>query len=123
MRRMVRIIQQFGQVTGHEHPNMQAALRNYGSVLTAMDCSQEEIEQRIEATKEIYGPLNPITPELEQLLGPATTVQAVLEALDQQYREQGRPTIWFLALNEPIAPHLDELLGLAGEETPEPNEQ
>lgn len=31
--------------------------------------------------------------------------------LDRQYREQNRCEIWFLSLNEPISPHLYELLG------------
>ena len=35
----------------------------------------------------------------------------VFETLDRQYREQHKPAIWFLPLNKPIAPHLDELLG------------
>jgi hypothetical protein len=50
-------------------------------------------------------------PHLDQLLGPAKTVKEVLDSLDRQYRAQGRPAVWFLPLNEPIAPHLDELLG------------
>jgi hypothetical protein len=35
----------------------------------------------------------------------------VLDALDRQSREQVKPAVWFLPLDEPIAPHLDELLG------------
>jgi len=35
----------------------------------------------------------------------------VLDSLDRQYREQGKPSTWFLPLNEPITPRLDELLG------------
>ena len=37
--------------------------------------------------------------------------QEVFETLDRQYREQHKPRVWFLPLSEPIAPHLDELVG------------
>jgi hypothetical protein len=50
-------------------------------------------------------------PLLDQILGPARPTKEVFDALDRQYREQGKPSVWFLPLNEPIAPHLDELLG------------
>jgi hypothetical protein len=45
------------------------------------------------------------------MLGPAPSTDEVLETLDRQYREAGKPAVWFLPLTEPIAPHLDELLG------------
>jgi len=38
-------------------------------------------------------------------------VREVLDELDRRYCEQGKPDIWFLPLDEPISPHLDELLG------------
>jgi tetratricopeptide (TPR) repeat protein len=57
-------------------------------------------------------------PLLDQVLGPARPTQEVLEALDRQYRAQGKPPVWFLPLNEPIAPHLDELLGNPSEPGP-----
>ena len=44
-------------------------------------------------------------------LGPARPVGDVLDSLDRRYRDQGKPAVWFLPLDEPIAPHLDELLG------------
>jgi hypothetical protein len=34
-----------------------------------------------------------------------------LDSLDRQYREQGKPAVWFLPLTEPMAPHLDQLIG------------
>jgi len=52
-----------------------------------------------------------MAPHLDQLLGPAKTVKEVLDGLDRQYHEQGKPAIWFLPLDEPISAHLDELLG------------
>jgi hypothetical protein len=48
---------------------------------------------------------------LDKLLGPAKSTKEVFEELDRQYRKQDKPPVWFLPLSEPIAPHLDELLG------------
>ena len=45
------------------------------------------------------------------MLGPAKSTKEVFEALDEQYRQQNKPRVWFLPLIEPSAPHLDELLG------------
>ncbi len=52
------------------------------------------------------------------MLGPAPSTREVFETLDRQYREQHKPEIWFLPLNKPIAPHLDELLGPVPAEGP-----
>ncbi len=49
-------------------------------------------------------------PLLEQALGPARTTKEVFDAFDRNYRNQGKPAVWFLPLKEPIAPHLDQLL-------------
>jgi hypothetical protein len=35
------------------------------------------------------------------------------ESLDRDYRAQGKLAVWFLPLDDPITPHLDELLGNA----------
>ena len=59
--------------------------------------------------------LPPIVPEVERLLGPAKPVADVLTSLDRQYREQGKPGVYFLKPDEPIAPHLDELLRPSGD--------
>jgi hypothetical protein len=48
---------------------------------------------------------------LDQVLGPARSTQEVFDGLDRYYREQGKPAVWFLPLDQPIGPHLDELLG------------
>lgn len=48
---------------------------------------------------------------LDRMLVPAKPLQEVLDELDRQYREQGKPAVWFLPLDEPISPHLDQLLG------------
>jgi hypothetical protein len=59
-------------------------------------------------------PLNETAaPFLDQVLGPARSTQAVFEALDRSYNEQGKPAVWFLPLDQPISPHLDQILGPA----------
>lgn len=52
----------------------------------------------------------PFSKVLNKLLGLPPSAKEVLDELDQQYREQNKPAIWFLPLTEPISPHLDELL-------------
>ena len=59
----------------------------------------------------VTGRLKPILPEVERLLGPAKSVADVLAALDRQYKAEDKPPIYFLRPDQPIAPHLDELLG------------
>ena len=36
--------------------------------------------------------------------GPAKSTQVIFEALDEQFRQQHKPRVWFLPLNKPIAP-------------------
>lgn len=50
-------------------------------------------------------------PLLDQMLGEAAPTAAVFETLDRQYSAGHKPALWFLPLDQPIAPHLDELLG------------
>ncbi len=38
-------------------------------------------------------------------------MKETLAELDRQYKAEGKPAVYFLPLSEPIAPHLDELLG------------
>jgi hypothetical protein len=59
-----------------------------------------------------------IAEQLDAILGPARPVEEVLKALDEQYRAEGRPVLWFLPLSKPFWPHLDELL--RAEQTTEP---
>ena len=110
MRRMAVILHRLPQATGHQHPNMQAQLKNYRLLLAAMEFPPDEIDRWLHAAMETAGPLQPITPEVERLLGPAEPVADVLATLDRQYREEGRSEVYFLPLDEPISPHLDELL-------------
>jgi tetratricopeptide (TPR) repeat protein len=109
-RRMVAIFHRFGQHTGHEHPFMQVGLENYRRLLTAWEVPPEDIERRVQAAMQTPGLLEPITPEVERLLGPAQPVQAVLAALDSQYQQDHKPAVWFLPSDQPIVPHLVELL-------------
>ena len=48
---------------------------------------------------------------LSQILGPAESIAEVLAAIDERHRKEGKFPIYFLPLDEPIAPHLDDLLG------------
>ena len=70
-----------------------------------------QIDAQIADALDTEGELLPITPEIETMLGPAKPIAEVLASLDQRYRDEGRPSIWFLPQSEPLAPHLDELLG------------
>src|SRR6185436_5817910 len=96
---------------GHQHPHMQAALVNYRGLLLAMRFPDDEISQRVKDATATVGPLEPIVPEVGRLLGPAKSVADVLAGLDRQYKADGKPAIYFLKPDQPIAPHLDELLG------------
>ena len=49
MRRVVEIFHQFGQLTGHQHPHMEAAVSSYGGLLMETGLSQEEAVVRIQA--------------------------------------------------------------------------
>ena len=119
MRRHVVIFHHFGQATGHEHPHMQAAWQNYRLLLAEMELAEAEIEHRINTAMGTKGPLKPIVPEVERLLGLAKPVSDVLAILDEQYRQEARPEVYFLKPDQPISPHLDTLLaptrdGLSG---------
>ena len=98
---------------------MQVVWKNYHLLLTAMKLPPEEIEQRMKAAMETTERLKPMAPQVDRLLGPAKPTKDVLDALDRQYREQGKPDVWFLSLSEPISPYLDEILG----PLPEDNDQ
>ncbi len=111
MRRCIAILGEFMRKTGHEHPHMQTDLKNYRGILRAMNLPNDEIAQRVNDATAIVRPLKPIAPEVERLLGPGKSVADVLAALDRQYKAEGKPTIYFLRSDQPIAPHLDQLLG------------
>ena len=111
MRRCVAIFHQFGQKASHEHPRMQTVQANYRAILQTMKLSEDEIAQRVKDATATVGSLKPIVPEVERLLGPAKPVADVLAALDRQYKEEDKPPIYFLRPDQPMAPHLDQLLG------------
>lgn len=75
-----------------------------------MELGEADIEQHVTTAMETQGPLEPIAPEVERLLGPVKPVDDVLATLDEQYRREGRPAVYFLKPDEPIAPHLAALL-------------
>jgi tetratricopeptide (TPR) repeat protein len=113
--RAVRIFARSQRLTGHEHPYLRAVTENYRQLLSMLKLSEFEIAARIEAAREGTERLSPIVPEVERLLGPAKPVADVLTSLDRQYKEQGKPAVYFLKLNEPIAPQLDEVLRRNGD--------
>ena len=110
MARVVRVFSRFQRSTGHEHPHLRVVIENYRQLLALQKLAEPEIAARIKAASEGTDKLSPIVPEVERLLGPAKPVADVLSSLDRQYKEQGKPAVYFLEPNEPIAPHLDELL-------------
>ena len=110
LERAVRVFSEFQRTTGHEHPQFRVAMENYRELLPMLKLSESEIAARIKAAGEGTDKLSPIVPEVERLLGPAKSVADVLASLDLQYKEQGKPPIYFLKPSEPIAPYLDELL-------------
>ncbi|MEK6261429.1 MAG: tetratricopeptide repeat protein, partial [Planctomycetota bacterium] len=109
MRRCVVIFQQFGRKTGHEHPGMKTVLANYRDILQLMMLPDDEVAERLKDTAAIAGPLKPIVPEVERVLGPAKPVADVLAALDRQYKADGKPAVYFLRPDQPMAPHLEDL--------------
>ena len=100
----------FQRSTGHEHPNLQPHVEKLPPICSPAKLAEPEIAARIKAAREGTDKLSPIVPEVERLLGPAKPVADVLSSLDRQYKEQGKPAVYFLRPKEPIAPHLDELL-------------
>jgi tetratricopeptide (TPR) repeat protein len=115
MARAVCILSRFQRATGHEHPHLRAGVENYRGLLTELKLADPEIARRMKTAREGTDTLLPIVPEVERLLGPAKPVADVLVLLDRQYKEQGMPAVYFLKPNEPIAPHLEELLRPTGD--------
>ena len=103
----------FQRSTDHEHPNSRDAIDNYREILTSQKLAEPEIAARVEAASQGGDRASLIVPEVERLLGPARPVEDVLASLDRQYKEHGKPAIYFLGRDEPKAPHLDQLLGPA----------
>jgi hypothetical protein len=110
MARAVSVLFRIQRSTGHEHPNLRVDVGNYRQLLAALKMPESESASKIKAASGGTDKLSPIVPEVERLLGPAKAARDVLASLDRQYREQGKPAVYFLKPGEPIAPHLDELL-------------
>lgn len=110
MRRALEILVMIGRPTAHEHPHVRAVERNYAAILQTLETQPDEIAQRLQKIAAIEGPFPSILSEVERLLGAATAVDDVLAGLDAQYRAEGRPEVYFLESDQPIAPHLEKLL-------------
>ena len=111
MRRCRTILHQYQTKNGHEHPRWKLFSDNYRNLLESLKLTPDEIEQRFKEAETTTGPLGPIVPDIDRLLGPAMPVAEVLAALDLQYKAEGKPAVYFLPPDQPISPHLDELLG------------
>lgn len=55
MRRMVEIFLKFDCDTGHEHPHLMVAIKNYGSLLKKMGDTQEQAVEKIRAVMAPFG--------------------------------------------------------------------
>ena len=110
LRRCCEIQHQFGRDTGFEHPHTRTLVSYYRAALQARKLPADEIEARVKETTTSQEPLKPIVPEVARLLGPAAPVADALAALDKQYKIDGKPAVYFLAPDQPIAPHLADLL-------------
>lgn len=67
MRRALAI---FAMSLVESHPNTVTVRDNYRQLLHDMQFAEAEIEQRVKGAMEKQGPLEPIAPEVERLLGP-----------------------------------------------------
>lgn len=110
LRRCCEIQHQFGRDTGFEHPHTRTLVSYYRAALQARKLPADEIEARVKETTTSQEPLKPIVPEVARLLGPAAPVADALAALDKQYKIDGKPAVYFLTPDQPIAPHLADLL-------------
>ena len=57
MKRMLEIFLKFTRDTGHQHPNLMAAVNNYGALLMEMGNTKEEVKAKIGELMEKYGVL------------------------------------------------------------------
>ena len=110
LRRCLEITRKFHASTGREHPDTEPRLQSYRLLLAAMELPPEEIERRARLAPASAGRLKPIAPDVERLLGPAKSVKETLAELDRKYKTEGKPAVYFLPPDQPIAPQLDELL-------------
>jgi tetratricopeptide (TPR) repeat protein len=111
MRRAVRTYHLLNQQTGFEHPEWRATTADYQLILRGLGLPQCEIERRVRTAIENTDLGKPCSPEVERLLGPARPVLDVLAELDRQYKAEGKHIVYFLPLDQPFTPHLEELLG------------
>jgi tetratricopeptide (TPR) repeat protein len=110
MRRRIALLRQFEIKTGHSHARLPMAIDDYRSLLGILKHPPGEIDQLVKSAMETMEPFQPITPEVDRLLGPARPVAEVLAEVDRQYKTQGMPAIYFLKPDAPIVPHLGKPL-------------
>ena len=110
MRRMLAIFRLFEHRTGRQHSKWQISLLSYRNLLVSQKLPPGEIVERLKTVEAIENPMEPIVPELDELLGAAKTVDEVLTEIDQGYKVYGRPPVFDLPTKEPLAPYLMELL-------------
>jgi hypothetical protein len=125
---MWRALVIFVETLGTEHPKSQGVSQLLAAIRQAMTDEDRELavgwsvndvlrrldeQYRAEGRPAIYFlPADqPISPHLDELLGPCASVEETLAELDRQYEQDNKPPIWFLPLDEPISPRLDALLG------------
>lgn len=108
--RAIQILARFQRSTGHVYPGTNIVLSNYRLLLTTLKRSEDETTARIRAAQESKGGLAPITPIIEARLGAASPVAEVLADLDEQYKREGKPAVYFLHPSEPIAAHLEAFI-------------
>jgi tetratricopeptide (TPR) repeat protein len=91
-------------------PHLQTALDRSGDKKeTAAAASSLALASEVASPR----PLAPIIPEMDEMLGATTSVDAVIATLTAQAKLANASAICGLPLDKPLVPHLDGLLGLA----------
>lgn len=111
--RCITILYRFEQKTGRQHRRWEEYLDRYKDLLKEMEFEADEIEQKVAAASDATATLQPVSLEIDRLLDPTEPVDVVLATLDEKYKAEGFPDIYFLELTQRIDPHLDQLLGEA----------
>ncbi len=111
MVRSVTAMARYQRSIGYEHPSQQVIIKSYRRLLTSRNLGEAEILARIKAASEEPNTLLPVAMVVDQLLGPAKSITDVFTRMDRRREERHESSIWSLKRTDPIAPHLDQLLG------------